>query len=296
MSFDQWKPEDLEALGRVYNAAGKWRWEHILNGTGNAAEQAVCDWLSDCPPPGKFPLVFPILLEGNPSPSWLSVSFTEPQCEELREQLGAFLGAVATDFNGVRLPLPEENAVTHTLEAWTGGRYFHFSVFPGPENREFTRNTLKRMLKGWSLCPTLTQSSFQTTESLLRDFHQALAAQEQEESERILDNLRSSGRLSVENLTFLRVERYAALQQWRDLPFDPQWETLKLIRRPARITRLMLQSLWHTEFRDFVEHHIEAVRDKMRTVVLGWRTRCFKQLGLPAGGCGRHHSSCRFSV
>jgi hypothetical protein len=65
------------------------------------------------------------------------------------------------------------------------------------------------------------------------------------------------------------VERYAALQQWSDLLFDPQWETLKLIRRPARITRLMLQSLWHTEFRDFVEqNHVEAVRDKMRTVVL----------------------------
>ena len=280
MAFDQWKPEDLQALGRVFDAAGGWRWEHILNGTGNAAEQAVLDWLSDCPPPGKFPLVFPILLEGNPSPSWLAVSFTEPQCEELREQLGAFLGAVATDFNGVRLPLPEENAVTHILEAWTGGRYFHFRAFPGPENRKFTRNTLKRMLKGWSLRPTLTQSSFQTTESLLRDFHQALVAQEQEESERILDNLRSAARLSVENLAFLRVERYAALQQWRDLPFDPQWETLKLIRRPARITRLMLQSLWHTEFRDFVDqNHIEAVRDKMRTVVLPNNRNLFRFWG-----------------
>jgi hypothetical protein len=269
MAFDQWKPEDLQALGRVFNAAGTWRWEHILNGAGNAAEQAVRDWLLNCPPPGKFPLVFPIVLAGNPSPSWLAVSFTEPQCEELREQLSAFLGAVATDFNGVRVPLPEEMAVTHPLAVWTGGRYFHFNSFAGAENKEFTRNTLKRMLKGWSLRPTLTQSSFQTTESLLRDFHQALAAQQHGESDRILDNLRSAGRLSVENLAFLRVERYAALQQWRDLPFDPQWETLKLIRRPERITRLMLQSLWHNEFRDSVEQNpVEAVRDKMRTVVL----------------------------
>lgn len=269
MAFDLWKPEDLQALGRVFNAAGTWRWEHILNGTGNAAEQAVRDWLLYCPPPGKFPLVFPIVLEDNPSPRWLAAAFTVPQFEELREQLSAFLGAVATDFNGVRVPLPEEMALTHPLEAWTGGRYFHFNALPGAENREFTRNTLKRMLKGWSLRPTLTQSSFQTTESLLREFHQALAAQQHEESDRILDNLRRAGRLSVENLAFLRVERYAALQQWRDLPFDPQWETLKLIRRPARITRLMLQSLWHTEFRDFVEqNHVEAVRDKMRTVVL----------------------------
>jgi hypothetical protein len=269
MAFDQWKPEDLEALGRIYNAAGTWRWEHILNGGGNAAEQAVRDWLSDCPPPGRFPLVFPIALVGNPSYSWFAISFTEPQCEELREQLGAFLGGVATDFNGVRVPLPEEMAVTHPLAVWTGGRYFHFNESTGAENREFTRTTIKRMLKGWSLRPTLTQSSFQTTESLLRDFRQALAAQQHGESDRILDNLRSAGRLSVENLAFLRVERYAALQQWRDLPFDPQWETLKLIRRPARITRLMLQSLWHTEFRDSVEKNpVEAVRDKMRTVVL----------------------------
>lgn len=280
MAFDQWKPENLQALGRVFDAAGGWRWEHILNGTGNAAEQAVRDWLSDCPPPGKFPVVFPIAIKGNSSYSWLAVSFSEPQCEELREQLGSFLGAVATDFNGVRVPLPEEMALTQPLAAWTGGRYFHFTEFAGEENRKFTRDTLKRMLKGWSLRPTLTQLSFQTTESLLRDFHQALVAQEQEESERILENLRSAGRLSVENLAFLRVERYAALQQWSDLPFDPQWETLKLIRRPARITRLMLQSLWHTEFRDFVEqNHIEAVRDKMRTLVLPNNRNLFRFWG-----------------
>jgi hypothetical protein len=269
MAFDQWKPEDLQALGRVYDAADKWRWEHILNGGGNAAEQAVRDWLSDCPPPGRFPLVFPIAFKGNRSYSWFAISFTDSQFEELREQLCAFLGTVATDFNGVHSPLPEEIAVTHPLVAWTGRRYFHFNAFSGPENQDFTKTTLKRMLKGWSLRPTLTQSSFQTTESLLREFHQALTAQQHGESECILDHLRSTGRLSVENLAFLRVERYAAFQQWHDLTFDPVWETLKLIRRPARITRLMLQSLWHTGFRDFVEQNpIEAVRDKMRTVVL----------------------------
>lgn len=269
MAFDQWTKNDLQALGTIYNAAGKWRWEQILNGAGTVAEQKVRDWLSACPPPGKFPLVFPVVFKGNASPTWMAVSFTEPQYAELREQLHSFLGAVATNFSGVRVPFPKELAVTHPLTEWTGGRYFHFQVFDGEKNREFVKDSLKRMMKAWILRPPLSNSSFQTTESLLRDFHQSLAAQQHGESERILDNLRSAGRLSIENLAFLRVERYVAFQQWQALLFDPQWETLKQIRRPTRITRLMLQCLWQTELRVLAEQdRIAEVCDKMRTLVL----------------------------
>ncbi len=87
---------------------------------------------------------------------------------------------------------------------------------------------------------------------LLRDFRLALAQREGRQAELALANVRLTGRLSAENLRFLKIELLGALGRWdelRDLDFLGD---LLRARRPKAINEYLIEMIWRTEVAELV--------------------------------------------
>jgi len=83
--------------------------------------------------------------------------------------------------------------------------------------------------------------------NLLRDLRLALAQGDSRAAQDRLDALRETGSLSRENLRFLHVELLARFERWPELVSLPYFAELERVRRPRRVSELMLEALWHIE-------------------------------------------------
>jgi hypothetical protein len=83
--------------------------------------------------------------------------------------------------------------------------------------------------------------------NLLRDFRLALAQADDHAAEDRFDALQKTGDLSRENLRFLRIELLARFERWHETVSLPYFAELEKVRRPRRVSELMLEALWHAQ-------------------------------------------------
>lgn len=250
MNLDSWIEADRVALRAFYEAGQAWSWQEIFQGASEKG-RAVQSWIENSPLPRSFPIFLPVQRIGQSESQWFAIAFSEAQCEELREHLTAFLGPAGSDYRGRRADLNPADPVDSAASSWAGGPWvFRFSALP--EFRKQVRDALERMRRVWRLQPTLRVSVFRTTEAMLRDFFCSLANGEEDASRHWLDEVRLCGRLSAENLHFLEIERLGVFRHWDQLALHPQLSLLVAMRRPRRITAMLIEALWHTELAEFV--------------------------------------------
>ncbi|WP_147339343.1 protein DpdD [Actinomadura spongiicola] len=82
---------------------------------------------------------------------------------------------------------------------------------------------------------------------LLRDFRLALLRGNGRVAEHALDELRLTGRLSAENLRFLKVELLGRLERWSELQDLPYLQEMLRARRPRAVNEILLEMLWWKE-------------------------------------------------
>ncbi|MGW2306862.1 protein DpdD [Actinomadura luteofluorescens] len=82
---------------------------------------------------------------------------------------------------------------------------------------------------------------------LLRDFRLALLRGNSRVAEHALDELRLTGRLSAENLRFLKVELLGRLERWSELRDLPYLQEMLRARRPRAVNEILLEMLWWKE-------------------------------------------------
>lgn len=82
---------------------------------------------------------------------------------------------------------------------------------------------------------------------ILRDLRLCLQRGDGSQAERLFEELNRSGRLSAENLRFLKVQVLGGLQRWSELQQLPHLPELLRTRRPREVTETLLRSLWHAE-------------------------------------------------
>ncbi|MGW6442604.1 protein DpdD [Lentzea sp. NPDC055074] len=82
---------------------------------------------------------------------------------------------------------------------------------------------------------------------LLRDLRLALMQRNGRLADRILEDIRLTGRLSAENLRFLTIEVLGRLERWRELRDLPYMAELLRARRPRAVNEILLEMVWHTE-------------------------------------------------
>jgi hypothetical protein len=252
MNLVQWPEEDLQALRGFYDAGQAFTFSDIEAGSSHLL-QDVQDWLVTSPPPKRFPMLLPACPISLQEPLWYAIAFSSSQAEQLRRELVAFVGMAGTDFSGHRVGSDPTDRVLRAAKSWAGGEFvFRFSVLL-PASRSGVRTALDRLRQIWRMRPDLGSSAFRTSDALLREFSAALAAQDASGSGRWLQAIRQSGRLSVENLRFLEIERLGSLGYWDQLALHPQLSLLLTIRRPRRINAWLIEALWRAEFARYLD-------------------------------------------
>jgi hypothetical protein len=281
MSLTDWKSQDLEYLKQFYSEGQEWTWGAIESKQSSELSH-VSDWLAVLPVPGKYPIALPVREEGQFS--WVAIAFSEGQCEELRELLNAFIGPICSSFSGSRTKVDSENTRHQVTVAWAGGaRFFDFEAVPNNKTqRARLRESVAEMLGVLKRRPTLNSGILRTTEGLLREFRSALVNQDQCGAEEWLRKIRDTGRLSAENLRFLRIEYHAAFGMWRDMRLGSEWPLIVRGRRPKRTTALMIESLWWNHFQEsLVSGSIETAINQMRERVLPDNRALFRSTRVP---------------
>ena len=267
-----WQPQDLAMLERFYSADQLWTWENIKEGKGAAGK--VLDWLQKCPIPRRHPLVLPVRRKDDPNPGWLCISFSEMQCEELREHLNAFIGTAGCDFEGLRSTLPASDNIASVAREWAGGnRIFDFRALAA-SHREDLRERLERMLRVWALRPTTDPGSLRTTEAMLREFELSLVNGDEQSAISWWEEIRAGGRLNAENLLFLKMQIPAAFGRWNDIDLDPNMALLAAAHRPRRTTAILIEAMWHTALKHNVEKNdvdgaIAVMRERLQGPLRG---------------------------
>jgi hypothetical protein len=279
MNTLSWQPQDLAMLERFYSADQQWTWENIKEGNGAAGK--VLEWLQNCPIPRRHPLVLPVRRKDDPNPGWLCISFSEMQCEELREHLNAFIGTAGCDFEGLRSTLPASDNIASVAREWAGGnRIFDFRALAA-SHREGLRERIERMLRVWALRPTTDPGSLRTTEAMLREFELSLVNGDEKSAISWWEEIRIGGRLNAENLLFLKMQIPAAFGRWNDIDLDPNMALLAAAHRPRRTTAILIESMWHTALKRKVEESdVDGAIAVMRERVQGHLRGLFRS---PAG-------------
>lgn len=86
-----------------------------------------------------------------------------------------------------------------------------------------------------------------TPSDLLRDYRIAILRKDDESARILLDQIRSTGQVSAENLRYLRVEYLAAFNRWTEMRSLPHIGALLQARRPRAVSESLLRMLWWTE-------------------------------------------------
>ncbi len=98
--------------------------------------------------------------------------------------------------------------------------------------------------------PSLRREAPDPIGFLLRDFYLALDRRDDHASDELLSRIAGTGLVASENLRFLRVDRLARLERWRELGDLPWFDDLARARRPMRISEHLLEAMWILNFDD----------------------------------------------
>ena len=258
MNLNGWQEVDRLALQQFYGTGQAGLWVEI-DQASSARGRSAHDWIEACPPPRDYPVILPVLHNDERS-EWFAIAFSDAQHEELREHLDAFLGPVGSNYHGRRSEMDSAIVLESTVERWSGGPWI-FRFTPLPECKNQVREALNRMRQVWGLRPKLDRAPLRTTDAMLREFFAALVNTDEKSSGYWLQQLHLSGRLSAENLHFMQIERQGSLGRWTDMLLDARLSMLLAMRRPSRITSLLVEAVWRTELSGFVagNHVAEAL-------------------------------------
>ena len=161
---------------------------------------------------------------------------------QAREIIRAFVGpGVAT----LTPQTPASEAERRRLEASGVHRVVGLEVQPG-HSQAFLQ-ALESLTATRCSIDRVTEERPTDPVNLLRDLRLALAQGDGRAAQDMLDALRAAGSLSRENLRFLQVETLARFERWPELVSLPYFAELEKVRRPRRISELMLEALWHVE-------------------------------------------------
>ena len=289
MKLTNWREPDREALKAFYSAPGQlWSWSDMESGAIAAARIAT-EWVETGPAPKEYPVLLPRVSVGPNGESnlfWYAIAFNQTQSEQLRSELWAFLGPVATDFTRRCAEIRVDDEAEAVLLSWCGGPWIYRFTVIDNSKKDWLRSALCRLRFIWTKRPTTLQTRFRTTEELLRDFHTALVNKDDSSSETWLQELRDGGRLSAENLLFLQVERLAAFGRWEELFLHPQWSLLRQLRRPRQVTARMIEALCLVKLIPFVDRNdAQGVIKYVRETVLPENGALFRNRGQ---ACSQH--------
>ena len=125
---------------------------------------------------------------------------------------------------------------------------------PGKKNRVVAALDLLGKTRKAQPLPMIQKE--EVLNSLLRDFFLSLSNQDRALAEVILIKIKKNGRLRLDNQVFLRLQKEANFGQWLEITGRPEFVDLCKMRKPNRISAILLEALFHS-----------LIDDKLKEVV-----------------------------
>ena len=127
---------------------------------------------------------------------------------------------------------------------------------PSASRKNRTSNALDLLVKTRRALPRPIVQKDEALNSLLRDFFLSLSNQDKASAEEILDKIASNGKLRLDNQVFLRLQKEASFGQWAEISRRSEFADLCKMRKPNRISAILLEALFHS-----------LIDDKLKEVV-----------------------------
>ena len=251
MTVTEYTPAQRAFFSRFFGPGNLLRWDDYDGGEMPAASRNLLDPLISDFLHEDTSVLLPRVSEQQPTTvDWYAMARSARQSRALREQLAAFIGPTYTDFTGQHASLDRADAVElAVIESFSPFVYRLRVINQDERNHVRDQVFLLRSLRDQRA--DTERSLARPVGRLLRDLEMALVVRNEESAWRCLDELRSRGRLSAHNLTFLKVRILSHFSRWADVVALPEWQSLVAIRRPSRVTQALVNSVYAVHFADF---------------------------------------------
>jgi hypothetical protein len=241
----------LDFLSRFFGPGNKLRWKAFCDGSmSEQTRQQLSPFIDDLRQADTSVLLPHVSETSPPSTTWYGLASDARQARALKEQLTAFVGPTWTDFTGQQALLDDQDPIEATVKQYFAPHAFRLRVL-NFEDRQQVHQQIERMRDLRDRYPGRTSQLLRPIGRILRDLEMALVVRNESTARECLDDLRSRGRLSAHNLTFLNVRILAAFERWSELRTLPTYRPLFDNRRPARVTEALIRCVYDEHFVKF---------------------------------------------
>jgi hypothetical protein len=174
---------------------------------------------------------------------WYFLARTPKQARLMRDQIRAFLGPPLWKFEGGRGTLITGDHFDSYVESLFGDSFLKVTVGTNQVVRKCVNTAIGELADLLTQMPT---SSFDLTRPLQRvlsDFEWSLQMRDAEASRHFLEEISTNGRLSQENILFLRVRRLAVFELWAELLALEELGDLLRLRMPNGILFAVIRAV-----------------------------------------------------
>lgn len=218
----------------------------------SAAARWLRPWIERLEAKPPQPTVLPCRRTGETDwVDWYALAFEERQGRELAEELAAFLGPSFSTFTGSRADLDPADAVDAAVAALTSGNAFRLRVLTTENEREQVRSQFEALRRTWEQRPPRIRTIARPVGRVLRDFGIALQARDETASKDYLGELQLLGYLGADNLAFLKIQRLAALERYREIVDLDEFHTVLTAARPRAVTQDLIRAVYNVHLRAF---------------------------------------------
>ncbi len=253
MSGMEFTSHQIGFLSRFFGPGNTLRWDAFVNGSLQNTARELLEPLIDDLRREDAPVILPRVTETVPPRIiWYGMARNARQSRAFREQLLAFVGPTYTDFSGQHAVLDLDDPVESAVHAWFAPHVFRLEVI-NSSDREQVRNKIFLMRSMQDRRIDRTTTLVRPVGRLLRDLEMALVVRDEDAAWRCLDDIRARGRLSAQNLAFLKVRILAAFRRWQEIVNLPEFQSIVTIRRPLRITQTLVHAVYRVHFAQFEE-------------------------------------------
>jgi len=189
--------------------------------------------------------------------TWYVLCNDPREARSTREALQAFVGPTYCGFNGQLATLDTTDPVEHCCKTRFGPFVFRLPVI-NPKDRAEVGKLLSTLVDFRDRESKRSLAAIKPIGRLLRDMEMAILANNEESAWESYYEIRSRGRLSATNLTFLQVRIYSAFEHWTELLLLPNLNDLLQVRRPKKTTEQIANAIYQ---RYFHEHEVAGDTD-----------------------------------
>ncbi|MBN70835.1 MAG: hypothetical protein CME32_16330 [Gimesia sp.] len=231
------------------------KWEEYENSKPNdSIRTALEPWVKRFGN-NESPFLLPRVDPSSKQTSWYVLCKDAREARSMRESLLAFVGPTYSRFNGELAPLDISDPIDSLCHKSYGSFVFQLPIVHS-EDRVKVQELLGTLIDYRQRETDRSLATVKPIGRLLRDLEMAILAKNEESAWATYAEIRSRGRLSAINLTFLQVRIYGAFKRWAELVHLPNLSDLLLVRRPKRVSDQIAQAVY--------QHHLakyESVGD-----------------------------------